>query len=266
MNKILLFCGSKDSGKTSAAKFVAGYFLNRAGVIKEFAQDFDGNLDVQIRIQSLDGTDKFSSEFAQLDLRRTDNEFIWFAEKNIWPYVKLYAFADELKSVTHQIFGLDVNLMYGNNEDKETLTYIKWEHIAKLLPKITTISNVKEQEYMTIREFLQIFGTDICRTILNDCWIDACFRNIIYENSELAIIDDGRFMNEIYRSKQLGAKVIKLERKLHIDNHKSENDLDQISKNNFDYIIDNTNMTLSEKNQAIFQALKNFGWVAGNLI
>ena len=43
---------------------------------------------------------------------------------------------------------------------------------------------------MTAREFMQFFGTDVCRKMFEPVWAKACINKIKREQSELAIIAD----------------------------------------------------------------------------
>lgn len=258
MGNILLLCGSKGSGKTSAANFVAANRLNKQGIIGEYAQAYDGTIDVKVTV---DGKE----EMAELNLRRTDYEFVKYANINIYPYVKLYSFADILKEAVANMFGLDIDILYGTNEDKNKLTHIKWRDFEKLFP----LKKPSQSEYMTYREVLQYFGTNVCRTIDHDCWVNACLNRIQQDETELAIIDDGRFPNELFAIKTIkNAKVIYLDRKTDDDNHSSETALRKLAQQSnapIDYFIYNQNLTLAEKNQQIFNAIKYWGWIGGKL-
>ena len=46
---------------------------------------------------------------------------------------------------------------------------------------------------MTAREFMQFFGTDICRNAFQPIWVNACLNKIKREKSQLIIIADVRF-------------------------------------------------------------------------
>jgi len=264
MNKILLLCGAKQSGKTSAANFVAAYTLNRAGIIKDFAQDLDGNIDIKINYVDENGVTRIEEEFAPLDLRRRDPDFIRYAQVNIWPYIKLYSFADNLKYVLSTIFNIDINLLYGNNEDKNQLTPVLWKDLEKLFP----LKTPSRHQFLTIRELLQFFGTNVCRTIFNPCWVQACLQDVAFNNSHLSIIDDGRFPNEVYGTrlcKNFNVRTIRFKRRIDNDTHASETEIYRVSPEYFDLDLDNSKMTLQQKNQTIFKAMKNWGWIEGQI-
>ena len=39
------------------------------------------------------------SEWGEFDVSRMDEDFVTWADHNMWPYVKLYSFADNLKAI-----------------------------------------------------------------------------------------------------------------------------------------------------------------------
>ena len=63
---------------------------------------------------------------------------------------------------------------------------------------------------MTAREFLQYFGSDICRILFEKCWTSALMTKIHEEAYRFCIIDDLRFKNEHAAVKKCGGKIIKL--------------------------------------------------------
>jgi hypothetical protein len=97
--------------------------------------------------------------------------------------------------------------------------------------------------------------------LYNECWTQNCFQRIVDEGSDLAIITDARFENEIKGAKKLNAKIIKLDRKVEEDTHESEVDLDKLINSNYDLVIDNQYLTIEEKNQIILDALYEWGWL-----
>ncbi len=261
MQKILAFSGKKQAGKDSACNFVHGYILRDAGIYNRFTLDSKtGKLLVPGLIE-VDG--EIKEEFGILDLDRRDEIFETVASVKIWPYVKAYSFADELKDIAIRVFGLKEEHCYGTDEQKNQPCDIKWSDVAKLLPPAKVGALKKEDKldkYMTGREFLQVFGTDICREIYGDCWINACFARIEDEGSPIAVIRDVRFPNEADGCKKRGAKVIRLTRNIYYDNHSSEVALD--SYTNFDFIINNQNLTLKEKTDILYQVLLNWGYLS----
>jgi hypothetical protein len=138
-------------------------------------------------------------------------------------------------------------------------------HVVKQIKQ--DVGDKRYQEgFMTGREFLQHFGTGVCRHLYGNCWVDACYRCIWEEGTELAIISDCRFPNELERSKENGAKVVRFKRQLvTTDEHPSETALDDTPDSEFDLVIDNSDLTIVEKNKLIMEAMIKWGWLQGQI-
>lgn len=127
--------------------------------------------------------------------------------KNILPNAKTFAFADELKQVAHKVFGIPLEWLYGTNDDKNRETNIRWsdlplppDTIRDLFSQLKQPSVTRDKttfSFMTVREFLIVFGTEVCRKMYNDCWVNATLNTIYNSDCETAIITDGRFPNEL---------------------------------------------------------------------
>lgn len=261
-NKLLVFAGKKQSGKSSGANFVAGYTLTQLGRQgwPGFPINFSINEDGKLVLQTEDGSDI-------LDLNRRDSDFLNWAENIMWPNVKLYAYADMLKLFAVSVFGLNEDHVYGSNEDKSRKTHIKWKSMCALLPP-KHVAEIKKggkyTEFMTVREFLQFFGTDVCRKLYGDCWVNSCLNRVKLECSDLAVIQDCRFENEVHaaraiRSDEWDVKVVRLLRAPLRDIHKSETGLDRMQDTTFDLIIP-ADVTIQEKNQLILNKMYEWGW------
>ncbi len=219
------------------------------------------------------GLDGNEEGMGVLDLSRTDREFLQYAEHMIWPYIKGYSFADRLKQAIMVIFGVPVEQLYGSDEQKNMPITIKWKDLEFLLSeeakaeksKIVVREDFSRSDswdnYLTGRDIAQIFGSDVCRRIKNDCWVDACLQDILHEGYPFAVISDARFPNELDHMKKNGAKLVRLLRNPFDDKHISETALDNYPLQNYDLVIDNRDMTLKEKNQAMLKYLLSIGWV-----
>lgn len=259
MTKILTFAGKKQAGKTSAAHFVSAYITSQIARLnpnvplsKRFTQTQDGKIIV----------DTTSGEQGILDFSRQDDEFASFAGEFIWPYVKIYSFADELKKVAMSVYGLTYEQCYGTNEQKNSFTKIKWEDMLKVFHPVKRNAIKKElaNEYMTARELLQYFGTDVCRTLYDNCWIESTFRKIEKDSPDIAIIDDCRFENEAKESRKLEeSKVIRLFRSVDNDDHSSEKILDA-DADLFNLNLHNEDMDIEYKNKEILDTLYKWKW------
>ena len=119
---------------------------------------------------------------------------------------------------------------------------------------------VNDSGFMTAREFLQYFGTDICRRIKPDIWTGSCLERILSSGTEFAIVPDVRFPNEVEAIQKAGGKVIRLTRKPFEDAHSSETSLDA-KEEIFDHVLDNSEKDLHETNLALMEVLKDWGWL-----
>jgi len=157
-----------------------------------------------------------------------------------------YSFADVLKEFCIKNNWIKYEQAYGTDKEKNSNTKLIWNN----MPRVDTSKEYPSRN-MTAREVLQFIGTDIFRKIDPDIWVNLLLNKINKEYEEYAmpdisIIDDCRFPNEISLLKQYGAKVIYLTRKIHKDDHISENLLSKIDKDQFDFIINNQNYSLEQ--------------------
>lgn len=231
--KIIGISGRKQSGKNTVANFINGSILKNRDMINDYYLDEDGSL--VISTLNSDG----ESGYGIFDVTRKDKTFIDYAEQQLWPYVKVYHFADPLKEMSIHLFGLNPNHVYGNDNDKNKLTSISWES----LPTITD-----KKGYLTVREFLEYFGTKIVRKLKYDAWSKFTINKVLAEQSELAIIPDVRFPNEVSAIKDAGGIVIRLTRNIFNSTAEAETALDKevYDWNNFDLVIDNQDTTLEQ--------------------
>lgn len=260
MTTILEFAGKKQSGKSSAAQFVAAYVVSQVAranpglpLPKSFTQDEDGEIIVKAYKKEESG--EYSTENGVLELSRKDVEFAEFASQYIWPYVKIYSYADPLKRFCMEVFGLTFEQCFGTNQEKESPSIVR----RKDMEAVINTEIPGDGEYLTAREVLKYFGTNVCRSMYKNCFIEATLNKIFEEEPELAIIDDCRFSNEVYLPKRVGALVYKLDGRGIADSHESENALDEVPAADFDAIIQTHNLSIKEKNQLILDSLYKDG-------
>lgn len=266
MSHIIVLSGRKQSGKTTCRNFLYGYIMRFVGVIDKFAIKHDGTLWVPTQfikdnevINGMGGIDPDDSSF----------EFAAYARERIWPFVKSYSFADELKNIAMNVFGVNYNQCYGTDDEKNTPINIKWKDIKFALSaadKKKFAKELKSDEYITARKFLQVFGTEVCRKMQGDCWVDACFRKIEREQPNLAIITDARFPNEIQASLDYKSTVVRFTRGPFKgkDEHESETALDEWDNDpelraKYTVWCENDEMSISEQNDFIVKALGDLG-------
>ena len=248
MTRILAFAGKKQSGKNSCCSFLHGYQMRSYHIVNDFGIDKSGNLVVDTLSVGADGEETTSK--GVLDVTRNDLEFGMWAAENMWPFVKHYSFASSLKEIAHGLFGLTKKQCYGTDLDKNSPTWLKWEDMPGY--------KGKKKGRLTAREFLQFFGTDICRKIHPDIWTDRTLKSIREEESLMAVISDCRFPNEAEAVRTAGGKIIKLTRGIDGDKHSSETSVDAIE---YDVVIDNTDLSMMETNVEIISTLEEWGWL-----
>jgi hypothetical protein len=254
MSRILAFSGKKQSGKNTLCNFLHGQQLRAFGVIDGFEITTDGELVVDTILRDEDGKEKRGKGF--IDITRTDLEFAVWAMDNVWPFVKHYAFATTLKDIAMGLFELEKSSVYGTDEEKNKPTQYTWEDMpTKVKGKTGAMSG---------RDFIQYFGTEICRKIFSEVWTSRTIKDIQLEESKLAIISDARFVNEVEAVKNAGGKVIRLTRSVAKDNHQSESALDNYTE--FDAVIDTQNLNIEESCQALTKILEEWGWSTSELI
>jgi hypothetical protein len=234
MTKIIGISGRKQAGKNTVANYINGTVLIKHGMIQDFYIDLEGQLIVQTNDQNN------NTGYGIFDVTRKDEQFIQYAERSLWPYIKTYHFADPLKEMCVNLFNLDPQNVYGNDAQKNKLTTINWESVPD------NINN--KTGPMTHREFLEHFGTQVVRKIYHNAWSEFALKRILKEQSEVAIIPDVRFPNEVEIIKKYGGIVIRLTRNVYNSVSESESSLDQskFDWNNFDYILDNDTCSLDE--------------------
>jgi hypothetical protein len=93
-------------------------------------------------------------------------------------------------------------------------------------------------------------------------WVDSCVNRIYASGTDLAIVPDIRFPNEVEAIQKAGGKIIRLTRKPHEDSHVSETALDGEEANGkFDYILDNAKLSMDETNIKLMEVLRKWGWL-----
>lgn len=281
MGKIVAFSGKKQAGKSTAGNFLFGLEMwsilhpeTKEPLISQFRIDEKGRLIIPVDF----GPEKGGVQEGIFDPTSREPAVQIFLSELVWPHVKMYSFADVLKEISMSLFGLTDEQCYGSNEQKNTYTKLKWADMPTLNwdtphKRKLAYNQVKAlgfslsetwspDDYMTAREVMQYFGTEICRKMYNNTWSHSTVNRIQAEGAGIGIITDCRFPNEVEAVKDAGGVVIRLTRSVYSqDEHYSEKALDKevYDWNNFDAVIDNQNMTIEEQNNAIFTELTRLG-------
>lgn len=241
MTKIIGFSAKKRGGKTTAARLVFGFGLQALGFGK-IAMDDNGNLLVE----------KEDGEQEIFDPQDRRPEAVDWLSKEIWPYIKIYSFADPLKEMCINVLGLTEAQCYGTEEEKNSLTDWIWEKVPFRIEG--------KSGFMTAREVMQYWGTEVFRKVDPNIWVKATMRKIEKDNPQWAVLCDVRFPNEanaILNTPE--GHVVRFTRKVDNDTHRSEVALDDYEK--FSATVDNSEIDIHEKNANLYVALVELGWV-----
>lgn len=254
MTNILAFAGTKQAGKNTLCNFLHGYFLKSFKIIDGFEISTDGQLVIETLVRDVNGKEEVGKGL--IDITRTDIEFAIWAMDNMWPFIKQYAFATALKELASALFNIPRENLFGTDDQKNELSSYNWEDMP---------TKVKGKSGpMTYREFMQYFGTNICRKIYPDIWTQRTIKDILAEESLYSIITDARFPNEVDAVKKAGGKVIKLTRTTSEDTHDSETALDEYE--DYDAVIDNRDMTIQESCESLINILDSWEWIPKEII
>lgn len=285
MTKILAFSGKKQSGKNTSFNFLLGLELLKLAIVRNKIEITEKGT---LRISDVFGDNDFAGIF---DIDRNNQQTKVFREEYIYPFIRNYSFADKLKrDVCINLFGLSHEQCYGTDEQKNSITKLRWQDLPGVITEKPPIVFEKvdgrlgyyysvgehitesgyhipliyhEPGYMTAREVMQYVGTGIFRKMYPTIWADATIKQIQQDQSNFAIITDCRFPDEVKAVQDAGGKVIRLTRNTSDDNHPSETalDPDKFDWSKFDGIVDNNDTSISEANGQIHDLLVKWGWL-----
>jgi len=168
---------------------------------------------------------------------------------------RIVSYAGPLKRLLYEMFGVPYAWLNATDEEKskQTVKY-RWRDMPIYQDGINADTE------LTVRQFMQIIGTDIFRRIDPEIWIRAAMREVAMATCAMVLIDDVRFPNEVEAIQNAGGKVIRLLRSF--DNtvkHESERALDGYT--GFDLSIDNRNHDVDTSlTQLIMHAQTAWGW------
>ncbi len=253
MTQIIGFAGKKQSGKNTACNFILAAKLAELGVSQSVRLDKDGS----IQVTDILGESSSEQEWMPFESPHVDIDSLFSNE--LGKFIKLYSFAEKLKMMSVEILGLKNEWVFGTDEQKNTLTNVRWED----MPLTQDSPNLPSKKgRMTAREVLQCVGTDFFRKIYKNIWVDACLRQIQEDGSELALISDVRFKNEISSIQNQSGFVVGLKRNpvKSRDKHSSETAIEKCF-DMCDVVIDNTKLTISQQNEQIYLATKHLSGI-----
>ena len=242
--RIIGISGRKQAGKNTTANILHGIVLKKYGMIKDY--NIGGSGELMVLTTNSDGNEGWGV----FDAIRNDAAFVEYAEHSMWPHVKLYSFSDNLKHICVELFDIPHECAWGTDEQKNQIQeHLLWENMPRfqnmsLMVKMPIDARKSwnwREGPMTAREFMQFLGTDVMRKMYEPVHVNHAISRILAEQSELAIVPDVRFPNEVEAIHKAGGKVIRLTRNTRKDNHASECGLDpeNFDWDNFDVVIHN---------------------------
>lgn len=255
--EIIGIAGAKGAGKDSTANFIVGHILTNMKLYNKFTMNDNGTLNITYAVDN--GNRGISYNTDVLDFSRRDDVFMNFLCDLVWPHVKIYHFADSLKYLLANMFSMDINVLFGNQEQKESTSHIKWKNMIDLIPKQYRPTHKDRDAFMSNREVMQYFG-DIMRHIDDMCFVNYTIDEINRENLPVCLIADVRREEEIDAINNIGGKVIYLTRCIDSnEKHNTELGLSKVDRSKFYLVIENDNMTIHEKNGVLSNAFKDKG-------
>jgi hypothetical protein len=198
--------------------------------------------------------------------------------REIVPGAESYAFADHLKTIAMEVFGLSWNEVYGDDKEKEfqrpfvlSPASIEQVHawIVNRNPSYGEECLHKALEFgrgqhviTTSRKLQQILGTEIMRECYHpDYHILQVQKRIEDAKPTLAIVTDCRFPNELFWGNTQGATTVYISgrtredfKKDNFNKHASETSMG--SPEDYDIHIDNSGTMFQLKENAVSLAKK----------
>ena len=197
---------------------------------------------------------------------RTYKCYTIFKTFSNWGKFKLTSFAHPLKRTLSALLNIPIKKFEDRKFKEETYIYFPTMDIttAPNTSQIVSANKFTKQisakdlsflksNYITIRQLLQVFGTNVMREIFDDnIWINLTTRDSFYNN---LIISDLRFNVEYEAIKNLKGCFIYIERpNCEVGNHASEQEVYKLAQDNkFDIKIQNTGSL-----ESLFNAIKQY--------
>lgn len=246
--RILGFCGTSESGKSTAANFLMGVIMQKLGIMEEWKINEKGKIEVLGKEETEEGE---VDKWLEIDIENKDPGFLMWA-RGIHMNCKTYSLAYPLKKACRNLLGLTKE-QTDTQEGKLTETKITWGQMSELL-ETKEKKRIKEEQltdqFMTGRSVMEYFGSKVLRRLNPDIFVDALIGQLRNEEEawkaqditdNVVIITDVRRLNEAKRLKEIGATIVRLKRGN--PPNVSESDIDEIEA---DFYVENTNMTIEE--------------------
>lgn len=231
MNKLLILCGRRDSGKTKLGNYLTGYILRQNKVIKNFGITDSGDLVVNAYWQDENGNTIEGEGI--LDLKSRTNEHIGYFSNNVWPHIKCYQMVDIVKVFASMIFDV--------NEGKKT--HVNWSNMFRFMPPFDVKEakeKGKQEKSVPYSEFIDILNYEVLSVIKPTFMTDFLIRVLKEESSAFSVVLDCKSKTdaELIKKSFPEAKFVWFEpdhSKKEYD--KKEKDLQTLKDFEFDYSV-----------------------------
>jgi len=265
MTQIIAVAGKKQSGKNTVCNCILAMKLAELGICRTSRLSDSG----EIEVTDIFGENPTGKDFFLFKEPHVDIESLF--ENELGKYIRLYALADTLKEMAISILGLEREQVFGTDKDKNSKTNLKWEDMPGVISpgELKKKGFTKEQASslgllvhakgkLTAREVLQYVGTDIFRKMNHKVWLDSFLSKVETDGSELALVSDIRFKNEIEEIQKQGGFVLGLTKDIYkgTDSHSSESEIGE-TLSSCDVVVDNADLTIPEQNEKVYYALEH---------
>lgn len=193
------------------------------------------------------------------------HSYFWYKHQKLILKKKRYtivAFADPIKEMLCSLLNMqrwefesrnikencvvclaDLSKIYTNGCGLDLYNLLSDAKFSKLAKEWNP--DLSKQYYLSIRQIMQLFGTEIMRNTIDDkIWINCVLSRAHKSN---LIISDLRFITEYEEVKNRDGFIIYIDRGLTPGLHKSESEMQTLlNQNKFDLVIDNKNINLKE--------------------
>ena len=85
------------------------------------------------------------------------------------------------------MFGVPKEQLWGSDEDKQQLSKVAWSDLEGI-----DKADKDDAQYLSVRELMQIFATEVCRSKIPDVW----YKYLSVESADKVVISDLRFEND----------------------------------------------------------------------
>jgi energy-coupling factor transporter ATP-binding protein EcfA2 len=258
--KIIGFAGAAQSGKRTSCEYLTGlaYHAEPYKLVNKFSMTSTGRLIVYDMKGHSFPEGKILDTITYLNDKELEMvlDIIHPHPKNISHIV---SFGDALKETCAVMFGIPIALMYGSDKDKSTETRYTVNEFSNLVGtgKKFPFKDMGGSDKLTVRQVMQLVGTEIGRKISPTIWCDRLTEkiySIIKEWSPMLIlVEDVRFESEIECIQAMGGNVIGLNRSIKSSagtKHASEQVHKLFDKCNV--VIDNDEMDIHKQCNALF--------------